>query len=81
MPSVSIPWYRRVLGDEPVVTLGLPDTLSRELVQRIQAAFPETDITYEPPETHFVSQLAELADVTPRGAVRRVKGFRSNAPH
>ena len=36
-----IPWYRRLLGDEPVGTLGLPIDATEEDRRRIQAAFPE----------------------------------------
>ena len=36
-----IPWYRRMLGDEPVGTLGVPNGWTASEVQRLKEAFPE----------------------------------------
>src|SRR5262245_3523210 len=41
----SIPGYRRMLGDEGVLTLALPDGMTEEEVRRYENAFPEAHIT------------------------------------
>jgi hypothetical protein len=45
-----------VLGDETVTVLALPHEISGERRERVERAFPEAAITYEPPGEPFVSQ-------------------------
>ena len=40
-----VPWYRRVLGDEPVGDLGVPNGWTTSDVNRLRAAFPEAAIS------------------------------------
>jgi hypothetical protein len=58
-PGVSIPWYRKLLGDETVTVLALRTQMSRDQRERFHRAFPETAITYEPPGEPFVTQRSK----------------------
>jgi hypothetical protein len=42
-----IPWYRRMLADEGLVSLGLPVETTPGELRRFQAAFPEAFISQE----------------------------------
>ncbi len=39
-----LPWVRRMLGDEPVPILGLPDDMDAAQVRRVRKLFPETPV-------------------------------------
>jgi hypothetical protein len=41
----SIPWFRRLLGDEPVGSLGLPSDMPEQERRHIRQAFPEAIIS------------------------------------
>jgi hypothetical protein len=43
-PAVSVPWIRRLLGDEAIDYIDLPLDTEIEERQRIRAAFPEAHI-------------------------------------
>jgi hypothetical protein len=43
-PRHSIPWIRKILGDEPMNCIFLPLSTEKEYRQRIRETFPEADV-------------------------------------
>jgi hypothetical protein len=52
----DIPWYRRMLGDEGVVCIGLPSKMTEDELRRYQNAFPEA----------YISQQSDYSIVFPK---------------
>ena len=44
----NVPWFRRMLGDDNVSSLGLPSEMTEKDVRRFKIAFPEAVISQEP---------------------------------
>jgi hypothetical protein len=44
-PTNPIPWVRRMLGDKPVVFLGVPETMTKHDILHIKKCFPEAAIS------------------------------------
>ena len=48
-----VPWFRRMLGDDNVTSLGLPSEMTEEDLRRFKIAFPEAVISQEPVGMRF----------------------------
>jgi len=57
--GVSIPWFRRMLGDQAVMMLTLPQSMSESDILRFKSAFPEALISQEPANSGFSSGKAK----------------------
>jgi hypothetical protein len=43
-PQISVPFWRRWIGDEPIVEVACPVGSDESYVERARAAFPEADV-------------------------------------
>jgi hypothetical protein len=57
-PRHSIPWIRKILGDEPMNCIFLPLSTAKEYRQRIRETFPEADVeAFQPTASNFIKPL------------------------
>jgi hypothetical protein len=54
--AISIPWIRRLLGDEPIEQITLPSGTAREERQRIHKIIPEADLVWSMPHIGGLSE-------------------------